>query len=202
MGMWNNFTSLFKRDKNKALNRDELSKLNIDIIADEKLRERLRAQMFLYKIFDEDYPPEYIAMFKELKSRLRMVNAAMKFISTPYGRAADNEAYSKMMSGWNELYSISELITQNVEETLLENTMEEAQPNEVLEQLRANYSPTEWKHLVELAKKGWNKSVNLQQVAELAVENPITSQTRGRSHAVLLAPWAKTAACPSWSGVS
>jgi hypothetical protein len=117
---------------------EELKKLGVYALADEKIEARLEAQKTLQdvlKVFNisegvEKTPEERL---KELVKAMQEVDNILMNVSIPYGRGGSSKWYAQIVKGWSKIYSAVSVIANTVG-----NLMEEYE--EKIQQLK-NKSP-------------------------------------------------------------
>jgi len=157
------FLKFWKKGQERTQAHENLKRLGLTTITDEKFG----ARTALYENFcqfvteSQGIEGEAIVVLNEITSRISQINNVLHQAAIPYGRAGTSKGYSKLASGWSELYTRTLDVASSVKNSIRNIEQEktayqpEMQKNELVLKLRYLFEAYYLKYALIIASVSW-----------------------------------------------
>jgi len=157
------FLQFWKKKQEKTQAHENLKRLGLTTITDEKFgaRTSLYENFCEYVTQSHGIEGEAIAVLDTITSRISQINNVLHQAAIPYGRAGTSKGYSKLSSGWSELYTRTLDVATSVKNSIrnIEQEKTACQPgiqkDELVLKLRYLFEAYYLKYALIIASVSW-----------------------------------------------
>ena len=157
------FLKFWKKGQEKTQAHENLKRLGLTTITDEKFgaRTALYENFCQYVTESQVFDGDAIVVLDEITGRISQINNVLHQAAIPYGRAGTSSGYSKLASGWSELYTRTLDVASSVKNSIRNLEHEETayqpeiQKSELVLKLRYLFEAYYLKYALVVASVSW-----------------------------------------------